>query len=440
MDNRLLKSIHGGAISLLILLALGIMLFAGGCSRDKGDEEATTATKADVSEDAEVQAPQTVINIFQYKVEIARELEALAREYEKEYPNVTINVKTNAGRDYQAMLRAEFVSGNQPDIFNLTGFREVELWRDYTEDLSDQPWISIMKPGVLDAITDDGKVVGMPYNIEGYGIIYNKAIFKEVGITELPETMEDYLGICRRLDDYGVLPFYNAYKEWWTLTMHSFNAFLGSHEDVDVFIDDLVAGRISLQEDEYAYNWLDYIDLMTDYGQDNPFITGYSAQIEAFVDGKAAMIQQGNWIQDWLDELNPELELGILPIPINDDSNDAIPIGVPSYWCVNSQSEVREEAKAFLDWMVSSETGKRYLIEEFRFIPAFTGLEDQGDKLGELGREVSRYADEGRTYGWYWAMLPVGFTNAIIDDIEEYLDNQITREELLTRIEDKMRK
>jgi raffinose/stachyose/melibiose transport system substrate-binding protein len=97
-------------------------------------------------------------------------------------------------------------------------------------------------------------------------------------------------------------------------------------------------------------------------------------------------------------EINPDMNMGFLPIPLNDDASmDVLPVGVPNNWVLNKNSEHLEEAKTFLNWMVSSETGKRYITEEFAFIPAFDNIEATG--LGDLGQSILEYSKAEKTIG-----------------------------------------
>ncbi|MFP3381014.1 extracellular solute-binding protein, partial [Bacillus sp. SIMBA_069] len=78
-----------------------------------------------------------------------------------------------------------------------------------------------------------------------------------------------------------------------------------------------------------------------------------------------------------IDQASPDMNLGFMPIPINDRPlKEALVVGVPNYWAVNKQSipEKKKEAKKFLNWMVMSEQGKRFMTEEFKFIPAFKNI------------------------------------------------------------------
>lgn len=93
-------------------------------------------------------------------------------------------------------------SGEEPTIFNIGGPQDTQDWMQKLEDLSDQPWVSQAVDTVLDSVTADGKIYGMPYAIEGYGFIYNTEIFKAADID--PSTIHNYdtlLAAVRTLDE-----------------------------------------------------------------------------------------------------------------------------------------------------------------------------------------------------------------------------------------------
>ncbi len=55
------------------------------------------------------------------------------------------------------------------------------------------------------------------------------------------------------------------------------------------------------------------------------------------------MIQQGNWIQPMIDQQSPNMNIGFLPIPINEEPADAIVVNVSNYWVVNKQSSAERK-------------------------------------------------------------------------------------------------
>ncbi|MDR0909146.1 MAG: extracellular solute-binding protein, partial [Spirochaetaceae bacterium] len=65
-------------------------------------------------------------------------INALLAEYKKVAPNVTINYET-VQDTYPAMLKTKLNSGEVPDIFASTAGKEIDLYTEYSRDLSDQP-------------------------------------------------------------------------------------------------------------------------------------------------------------------------------------------------------------------------------------------------------------------------------------------------------------
>ena len=70
---------------------------------------------------------------------------------------------------------------DQPDIFDIGGPQDVIDWADNQADLSSEEWVGSTVDGLLDDVTKDGKIFGMPIAIEGYGfnsIYLSVAAFK----------------------------------------------------------------------------------------------------------------------------------------------------------------------------------------------------------------------------------------------------------------------
>ncbi|WP_010268165.1 ABC transporter substrate-binding protein [Paenibacillus senegalensis] len=379
---------------------------------------------------------QVTLKIFQFKVEIAEQLTQLAQEYEKENPGVKIQIDTvGGGSDYGAALKARFSSSDTPDIFNNGGNADLELWLEHLEDLSDQPWVKDLASGAGDAMTKDGKIYGQPLNLEGYGYIYNKDLFAQAGITELPRTISELREVAQKLQDNGITPFVNGYAEWWVLGNHFVNLPFAYQEDPDAFIASLNEGSAQIPGNEKFSQWLDLFDLTLEYGNNNPLQTDYKSQVTEFALGHAAMVQQGNWTQLQISETNPDINIGFLPMPISDDAeaNDKLPVGVPNNWVINKNSQVKEEAKKFLNWMVTSDTGKRYITEEFKFIPAFTTIEADESLLGPLAADIIRYTSEGKTLSWNWFKFPGGEASSkkFGDAMQSYVAGRTDRVQLL---------
>lgn len=436
-------------LALGILLVFALVSVLTGCA----SQNASVDNKIEEqSQDTGQAKDKTVeVDIFQFKVEIAKELEEAARAYEKTHPNVKINIQTvGGGDDYGAALRAKFQSGNEPDIFNIGGPQDVKDWMDKLEDLSDQPWVNLALDGILSGVTVDGKIYGLPFNIEGYGFVYNKAIFKDAGIDptkivdfasleEAVKTLDAKIKSGELKEKYPLLEavFEYAAKETWVTGLHTSNAVLS--QEFDSSIDAFEADKV---EFKYGDALKAIIDLQASYSPSSKSkgklnAVDYATQVdEGIAIERVAIIQQGNWIYGGVKNIDEEVakNLDILPIPVKGAKEDSIPVGVPMHWAVNKNSSEADKkaAKDFLNWLYTSDTGKDFIVNKFYFIPPLKGYEGLEPK-DPLGKAVKRYAQEGKTMPWVFMGYPTGWGMEVLGtEIQKYLAGDITWEEVIS--------
>ncbi|MBU5294609.1 extracellular solute-binding protein [Anaerosalibacter bizertensis] len=435
-------------LTLAIVMVLALSLVVTGCSNDVKDEEANSGNEKAATEKSGEKAE---IDIFQFKVEIAKELEEAAKAYEEENPNVKINIQTvGGGDDYGAALKAAFQSGNEPDIFNVGGPQDIKDWMDKLEDLSDQPWVDKALEGVLSGATVDDKVYALPFNLEGYGFVYNTEIFKAAGIDaekivdfksleEAVKTLDKKIKDGELEEEFPLLEsvFEFPAKETWITGLHTSNVALG--QEFDSSIDAFNAEEV---EFKYGDSLKKIIDLQADYSMhrdDKPKLNAvdYTTQAEEGIAiERVAIIQQGNWVYGLVEGVDEEVaeKLDILPIPLEGGKEDSIPVGVPMHWVVNKDSDdtVKDAAKDFLNWLYTSEKGKDYVVNEFHFIPPLTGYEDL-EVEDSLGRAVSRYAEAGKTTPWVFMGYPTAWgMEGLGNNIQKYLSGEFTWEQVIS--------
>ncbi|MDQ0246311.1 raffinose/stachyose/melibiose transport system substrate-binding protein [Bacillus fengqiuensis] len=392
-----------------------------------------TTIKEPDRKEAETPKQKITLDIRNPKVEISTQFEQMAAVYEKEHPNVDIRIHTVGGAaDDLTDLKAQIAAGDSPDIFTNTGYENAVLWKNYLEDLSDQPWVEDAYQDTLKPMTFDHKIYGMPLNLEGYGFIYNKDLFKKADIETPPTTLTELIAAAEQLQKAGITPFATGYYEEWKLGVHLLNIAFAQQEDPNAFIKGLNDGKEKIYNNQTFKDTINLLDVTLKYGNDNPLTTDYNMEVSLFAAGKAAMIQQGNWVQPMIDQLSPNMNIGFLPLPINDEKkNDALVVNVPNYWVVNKQTtpDKKKEAKKFLNWMVSSEQGKRFMTEEFKFIPAFKNI--KMENIGPLANETIAYYQAGKTVDSNWFNFPVGVREEFGLAMQLYVGKQLNREQLL---------
>lgn len=425
-----------------VLLIMSMLLSACGGNNNAGNTTNGNAQNGSAPSTGETKT----VKIFQFKTEIVEGLNELKVEFEKEYPNIKLDIQTvGGGADYAAALKTKFASGDAPDIFSNGGFAELDMWQDKIEDLTDQPWVQDLVPLAAEPMTKDGKVYGMPMNLEGIGYIYNKDLFEKAGITETPKTIAELEDAAKKLQAIDVTPFGNAYQEWWLLGNQGISVAFARQDNVDEFIKGLNEGTATIAGNEHFKNWSDLLKLTVQYGQKNPLTTDANTHLAMFASGEVAMMQEGNWAQTLVDNITPDMNIGMFPMPIDNDAekNDRLTVGIPANLVVNKESASKEEAKTFLNWLVTSDLGKEYISKKWKFIPALTTIPATSEDIGMLGADVKKYVDENKVYGLQSSKFPDGVTQEFASVIQQLIADKVDVEGWMSNMQaawDKLKK
>lgn len=400
----------------------------------------TGCGNAGSSEPEKSDGDQVTLDIFQFKVEFKDQFEAVAKQYEEANPGVKINIQTvGGGEDYGAALRSKFASGDEPAIFNIGGPTDVIDWEDSLADLSSSKAADAALEGTLDGVTKDEQVLGLPFNQEGYGLIYNTEIFEKAGIN--PADIKDMASLeaaVKTLDEkkseLGLeAVFALPAKETWVTGLHLSNAFISPEFDGNV----TSAFEAKTIDFKYGEAMKNFIDLQSKHSVQPVVSLDYSQQVEElFSTGKVAMIQQGNWVYGSIAGIDEELannKVGILPIPVPGYKENAVPVGVPMYWAVNKNKDekVIDESTKFLDWLYTSDEGKEVVIKDFKFVPAYEGY-DASLISDPLSKQIYEYAEAGNTIGWVFMGYPANWgQDKLGANIQKYLSEEATWEEIM---------
>ncbi|PTL38566.1 sugar ABC transporter substrate-binding protein [Alkalicoccus saliphilus] len=415
-----MMTLMAGAASLGLLAACGGDGNNGGNGEGSGDGE------------------QITIDIFQGKVEFRDQFLEMAAQYEEENPNVQIEFgAVGGGSDYFTSLRSRFSSGDEPDVFSLAGPSELSDYQDYAEDVTDLAATDTALEGTLDGITVDDTVYGIPFNQEGYGFIYNKQVFEEAGINpdeilsyeDLEEAVQTLDSQKEELGIEGVFALPGS--EAWVMGNHLANVYLAPEFNNDV-MEAYESDTVQFERGDEMQRML---DLQNEYSIQPVLNMDYSQQVEQYFSlGDAAMIQQGDWIHPTLEQMDPEFaeeNVGILPIPLEGEEGK-VPVGVPNYWVINSQTdqEVIDAAKDFFDWMYASEEGIEVVQEQLNFIPAHENFEPENIN-SPLSRDIYEYSLEENTIGWIFLGYPTAWGDDFGAHVQEYLAGERDWEDVL---------
>lgn len=364
-----------------------------------------------------------------FKPEVAEVWEEIAAKY-KEETGVDVKVVTAASGSYESTLKSEVAKKNPPTLFQINGPVGYQSWKDYCMDLKDTELYASLSDKDL-AITDGDGVYGVPYVVEGYGIIYNEEIMAKY--FELSDKAVD-IGSADEIKDFATL---KAVVEDMTVKkdelgiegVFSSTSFSAGEDwrwqthlaNIPVYYeyeDDSTGDKTEL-DFTYSDNFKNIFDLYLSNSVTEPGLIGSKSvndSMSEFALGKAAMVQNGNW--GWGDIAkvsgNTVLEENVKFLPIytgmDQDTKQGLCIGTENFFCVNSKvSEADQKATLdFVNWLITSETGKSYMTNDLGFISPFTTFAETEQPDDPLAREVVRYMNDDNvtTVTWNFTSFP----------------------------------
>ncbi|AJS59954.1 ABC transporter substrate-binding protein [Paenibacillus sp. IHBB 10380] len=312
------------------------------------------------------------IEFFQNKSEAKATFDKLVAKFNEANPNIKVS-QVNPP-DAETVLKTRVAKKDIPDVVGIgatdtfSTLSKSGLFEDFTND----PLIDNIQPAYLEmlkSMTGLTEMNGIPFSTNANGVIYNKAIFKEMNLT-IPKTWDEFIAVAQKIKDSGQNAFYLTLKDSWT-TLPSFNPLESNIVGLDFFTQ-RAAGTVTFK-DTYREVAEKQIKLL-DFAQKDIFGKGYNDGNIAFAKGESAMYLQGVWAIPEIVKANPDIELGVFPFPsTNDPAKNKLVSGVDTLLTVAKSSKHKEEAKKFVDFLLQPDNVKQYISEQKAF-SAVTGV------------------------------------------------------------------
>ena len=366
------------------------------------------------------------IVFFSNKIEAVDTYNKLVEKFEAENPD--IDVVVSAPPDATTVLKTRLVKGDAPDIISLSADRSFADFVDANilEDLSGKIDFSVIDPiynqmlKALEIESVDG-IYGVPYALNASGVIYNKDIFEKLNLS-IPKTWDEFINVAKIVKDNGIIPFYFTLKDSWT-SLPPWNTIASTLVSSDSFqkINNLETTFNELYDDT-----TDKIIQLMDYGHSDNFGVGYNDGNTAFAQGETAMYLQGSYAIAPILTVNPNLNLGMFPLPAsNNEEENKLVSGVDVYFAIPKDSKNKEESIRFINFLLREENAKTYIDEQCAF-SAVKGVKQEDSKFEAFDEffKNSRVVDFQDHF--YPAELPAGDmvqTYLLDGDKDKFLNN-----------------
>lgn len=379
----------------------------------------------------------TQVYFLNFKPESAAVYEEIAKEYEKE-TGVKVKVVTAAANTYEQTLKSEIAKTSAPTIFQVNGPIGYNSWSDYCLNIKDSKLYSYLADESL-AIKDEDGVYAIPYVVEGYGIIYNNAIMdryfalpnkktdiKSMGeinnFDTLKKVVEDMTAHKKELDIEGVFASTSLSSgEDWRWQTHLLNIplyyeYRDNKDNLNPTLALLESKEILFK---YSKNFKNIFDLYIENSITSKNLLGSKSVADSMAEfalGKVAMVQNGNWGWSQISGVEGNTvkasDIKMMPIytGIDGEKGQGICIGTENYLAINKNAteEQQKASLAFLEWLFSSEKGKKYVTEKLGFITPFNTFSEDQIPNDPLAKEITRYMndDSTTTIPWIFTAFP----------------------------------
>jgi raffinose/stachyose/melibiose transport system substrate-binding protein len=399
-------------LSTIILVAIAITLVLTACTPGT---TGSTKTNGEVDSTASSSKSPVKITYFNTSAEVNTMFEDMFKRYNEIYPDVVIElIPTGIGEGQQEKLQSLYASGNAPTFMNVDPANVIE-YEDHLLEFTTEnaPWLSLASDGAVDGGTFGGKVLGAPWSVQGYGLLYNKRVVDEVfGEGNFDpatiNTRDALQKFFEKIEAAGV-PATMLHGANWSIGGHyltlSYAVQGPATSDGTGFIDKIKAGTAKIEDSPIFQGYMDTLDLLAkhNYNKADPLVADFNKDIQAFAEGKCATFFMGDWAWTSLVTLeNIDEEYGFIPVPWSnnpgDYGNTEVVMVLPKFQCINKSQNTPEQQQAALDalgWMLSEPEGQQFFIDAGFFMPYKNVRDDV--VYNSMTTSISEYAQKGKT-------------------------------------------
>lgn len=242
-------------------------------------------------------------------------LDALIAVHEAKYPATDVeNLAEDLADEARERLEQRMADGVPPDLFqaNIGAdqfkwvlFNGVDDSDSKVESLNEiavaNGWMETFPQPVIDALSYDGKIYGVPVNIHrNNALFYNVHVFAEQDLMP-PSTLQELLDVSQSLQDAGYTAICIGSEHWWTLNLLVFENILPAVGGGE-FYTSYWTGHENPKSTQIEET-LDYVLELWPYMNADANALGWTAGIDHMFDEQApcAMTVMGDWAKGYLE-------------------------------------------------------------------------------------------------------------------------------------------
>lgn len=423
-------------ITALLLTVVLVAVVLSACGGKANNSQSSPAKAGESSPAAQPSEKKENVELTHFTWQVADAGDAfdvITKMYEDAHPHVTIDVQNVASDQYYSTLQARLLSGDAPDILT-TGPGEAQYGAQarngYLLDLTNEPMIQNIQPGILSSVEVDGKIYGIPNGIVSLVVLYNKKIFEENGI-QVPTNYQEMLAACEQLKANSITPVAFGIKDGYVTQFLPYQiaptTVYAKNPNWDA---DLAAGKVKFNSPEWKRTLeIPFEFLDKGYFTPNALGVGDQQSVEMFARGEAAMTFSGTWAIGTAKAANPDIEIGMFPFPANEPGEEQwMTVSIGSIMAISSSSKSIDEAKQYVEaW--TTKAYSQIWTDKSKSTSTMKGVDNSFDPAMN---DLSPYLEKLKTWRFANAGWPVEeITTVFMKKFQEAYAGKATVEDIL---------
>ncbi|WP_397341012.1 extracellular solute-binding protein [Paenibacillus qinlingensis] len=287
-------------------------------------------------------------------------LKKIVADYQAKNPNIKIELDSLNTDQQKLKLKTQAASKEVPDITvvnpaaQMQPFVDAGLFAPLNDMVEQNGLKATFQEGILNWYSFKNNIYALPDGNNIGVVYYNKDLFKQAGIADVPKTFEEMVADVKILKSKGIQPMAIGEKDSWTGSFLFMNVLLRTNGGPG-FLQAVVDGKKTFNDPAFT----DAVSSFQDLIQAGAFQEGatsfdYNAGENLFKTGKAAMYYMGSWATGGIETSSVNGKVGVFQFPtVKGKGNpDEFMLAPGSAFAVSANSKNLKETKDFLNYFM----------------------------------------------------------------------------------------
>ena len=336
-----------------VLVAFAVVLGVVGCGGD--DDDGSAAGGKGESVELSFLADNAEPTV--------KQAEALIDAFQKENPNITIELETRPqGGEGDNVVKTRLSTQEMTDIFmyNSGSLFQALKPESQLQAVNDESWVGDLDDAFKPSVSVNDQVYGAPFGSAfGGGILYNKKVYADLGL-EVPQTWDQFMANNAEIKEAGIDPVIQSYGDTWTSQLFVLADYHNVAAEVPDWDQQYTANQVKYAQ-EPAIEGFQHLEEVSKAGYLNKNFGSikFPAGLSLLAEGKGAHYPALTAILPTLETSDPDKieDVGFFAQPGKSADDNGLTLWLPAgvYIPKTTEGAKLEAAKGFLAFVASPE-------------------------------------------------------------------------------------